>query len=66
MKRSDLNEERKKEYDQIIDEMMAEIENIPPLKGEGHVLSNHHNLYRREIEKKYIPRLKQILLGSSI
>lgn len=61
MKRSDLNEEDGKRYDQIIDQMMHEIEQIPPLKGIGNVLSHHYTSQRREIEKKYLPQLLEIL-----
>ena len=61
MKRSDLSDENKKKYDQIIDQMMEEIERIEPLKGSGHVLSQHHETQRRDIENKYLPQLKLLL-----
>ena len=61
MKYADLNDADKKTYDQIVDEMMEEIEKIPPLKGMGNVLSCKWDSLKRPIEKKYIPQLQKVL-----
>lgn len=64
MKRSDLNDEYKKKFDAVVDQMMAEIEEEEskhPLAGAGNVLNNAYNQFRRNIEKKYLPILRQIL-----
>lgn len=61
MKRSDLSDENKKKYDQIVNQMMEEIERIEPLEGSGHVLSQRHEAQRRSIENKYLPQLRLLL-----
>ena len=59
MTRKDLNEDARKEYDRIVDAMMNEIEAIPPLPSG--VLSCKHGNYYRGIEKKYLPKLAELL-----
>ena len=64
MKRADLNDRGQAEYDRIVNEMMEEIEQIPSLPGAGHVLSCSHASHYRKVEKKYLPKLNEILNNS--
>ena len=64
MKRADLNDRGKAEYDRIVDEMMEEINQIPPLQCDRHVLSSSRGKYYLEIEKKYLPKLDEVLNNS--
>lgn len=58
MKREDLSGKKRAEYDRILSEMMAEIEHLPPLQPNR--LSHARNLEYRQIEKKYLPLLRDL------
>ena len=64
MKRSQLNDEKKNEYDQIVDEMMAEIDKIPRENTERHGFSSYLAKQYKQIEDKYLPKLNAILASA--
>lgn len=62
MRREDLNPEKQKEYDSIVDEMMKEIEDNQkeaPLPR-GKLSCAFGNDPYTEAQKKYIPRLQEL------
>lgn len=58
MKKEELSIEKQKEFDDIVNEMMKEIEKLPPLDGK--ILDNSQNAKRREIEKRYFPKMRKL------
>ncbi len=59
MTRADLNEENRKKYDQIVDEMKKELDMLP--KSDGNTLDGGKTSGQREIEERYLPRLRELL-----
>lgn len=66
MNRSQLNDEKKKEYDRIVDEMMAEIDSIPRENTVKHGFSNYLAKQYKQIEDKYLPKLNEILDSAEV
>lgn len=62
MRREDLNPEKQREYDDIVDEMMKDIEKQQkenPLSP-GELSCAYGNAPYTETQKKYIPRLQAL------
>ena len=63
MKRLELSSEKQKEYDEIINKMMSEIEelceSVP--SGSMHYLDGEKTKIYREVTEKYIPILNDLL-----
>ena len=59
MTRNDLSEEKKKKYDEIVDEMMKEMDALPRPKGSR--LDAGKIKGQKEIEDKYFPQLTELL-----
>ena len=63
MTRDELSPEWREKYEALMDEWMAELEKIPEPKRKGLNLLLHEaedSKPRRELEKKYVPRLKAL------
>ena len=63
MKRSELSEEKQKEYDLIVEKIMKEIEQQNPDQyHEEGLLDGKATAIYRETYKKYLPELRKLFL----
>lgn len=66
MSELNLTSEKQKEYDFLLNEMMQEIERelekVP--KRDGVWLDGPHDKVYREVTKKYLPKIKEIIKAS--
>lgn len=60
MSEKNLSEEKKAKIDAIKREWLAEVEKLPELPQKGPCLDGGGGRYR-EIEKKYLPRIREII-----
>lgn len=59
MTRNDLSDEKKKEYDEVVNHMMKELDALLP--SGGNTLDGGKTMGQKEIEDKYFPKLRAIL-----
>lgn len=63
MTRDELSPEWREKYDALVDEWMAELNAVPEPERKGLFFfmdEMEHDKPRRELEKKYLPRLKAL------